>query len=109
VATVIDLNWRSGLRTLWSVSAVLGMFWLIFTKWIVGSIVLGVVLGLLAAAWRRLHPKCTHPFVRCVHGDEINQANGARVMCLGCQRYLPDRPMLRICTFTGYSHGYKGA
>jgi hypothetical protein len=43
--------------------------------------------------------------MRCVHGDEINHANGARVMCLGCQRYLPDHPMLYVCTVTGEVHG----
>jgi hypothetical protein len=70
VATVMDLNWRGGLRTLWNVSAVWGMLWLIFTKrweWIVGSLVLGVVLGLVTAAWSRRHP---HPSYRPdVFGD----------------------------------------
>ena len=48
--------------------------------------------------------RCKHDRVRCIHGDEINHANGRRVRCLDCERALswelPER-----CFVTGKAHG----
>lgn len=59
--------------------------------------------------------KCTHPRVRCIHGDEIflsmtfwdvlTVAPYRRVRCLDCNKALP-RELPEICTSTNKPHTY---
>jgi hypothetical protein len=52
---------------------------------------------------RLLRKRCGHTHVRCIHGDEINRYDGARVLCVDCGRTLPI-PLPDYCNVTGKSH-----
>ena len=53
---------------------------------------------------KRLLTRCGHEHVRCIHGDEINHANGRRARCLDCGRAL-DQGLPEPCTVTNRPHG----
>lgn len=48
--------------------------------------------------------RCEHLYVRCVHGDEINHRNGARVACKECGESLHRGAMPEFCSYTGEPH-----
>lgn len=60
-----------------------------------------ILIFLVNVAFRR--QPCRHERVRCIHGDEINQYHGRRVLCLDCGEALLT-PMPRICWYTGKPH-----
>lgn len=50
-----------------------------------------------------LFRRCPHDHIRCVHGDEINHADGKRRACMDCGAYLKG-PLPLYCTVTGGKH-----
>jgi len=53
---------------------------------------------------KKMFRSCGHPHVVCIHGDEINHANGARARCVDCGKALKREPLPEPCTFTGRRH-----
>jgi hypothetical protein len=94
------LGWALGLsaQALWVVFAVVtGQY-----GFILSALAYGFVYG--RNLWRWSRPRCEHRALRCVHGDEINALDGARVACAECGRPFPSTPLLLICTSTGRPH-----
>jgi len=47
--------------------------------------------------------RCSHPEIRCIHGDEIVARSGRRRACTVCGRALKG-PLPFVCTVTGEPH-----
>lgn len=56
---------------------------------------MGYLAGLLG--------RCAHANVRCIHGDEINHANGRRIRCLDCGWPLVGK-MPEMCFYNKQAH-----